>query len=98
MSRSSVKITICRYKQELLGREGRWEIAFARFFQSPPSNTKDRTALRDVAVFLTPGTRHMSPRGFRAIADALEVRMYTCAVKGDVDAESNQFDTIFEVQ
>lgn len=62
------------YVEAFFGPAGRWEDAFERFLRSPPSGSKDRAAMRDVAAFLTTGVDSMCPRGFRALANAAEVR------------------------
>lgn len=53
---------------------GGWEPAFERFLRAPPSGSKDRAAMRDVAAFLATGVDSMCPRGFQALANAAEVR------------------------
>lgn len=52
---------------------GGWEAAFERFLRSPPSGSKDRAAMRDVAAFLVTGIDSMCPRGLQALANAAEV-------------------------
>ena len=62
------------YVEAFFGPAGGWEDAFERFLRSPPSGSKDRAAMRDVAAFLATGVDSMCPRGFRALANAAEVR------------------------
>lgn len=67
------------YVEAFFGPSGGWEGAFERFLRGPPSGTKDRAAMRDVAAFLATGVDSMCPQGFWALAKAAEVSFKTAS-------------------